>query len=961
MATITVDTSLGPVNFKISGEQPTSQEARKINQVIASPEKFLPEDFVASARQQQKGMFEGFDYSTGVKDAGLRASVSLAETPDEEVAQLGKYGLGEGDYIRDPRGKLALTPQGAAKFGMETDKNVVIDEAGVSRYDFADLAGFGPEVGGAVAGAITGQAAIPVPIVGAAIGAAIGAGGASLAEEAVEAATGTSKQSGSEIAKDALTEAAIAGTGEALFGLVAKGFGAVAKGSMPRALNEDQLRAYGESRELGVMPAVGLIGGNPLISRAQAIGEQVFRGSTRTKKNAQAIVDEVEKLRSVAGTADPDDLGRVLMEAAKNANNSVKQAEKNAAKAVLRGLRDYADDLGRASEKDLAIDDDLFNGLKTAVETFDSQAAAKFSSIDEAIKDAVGNVEVIPTGQIANAAKDSLRKLQKSTIGGNVTEAKGMLDSLAAVGSNSSFSQLYYLRKNLNDFLMRNPGKNTIQQYGDPILKQIDAVLDAGNLESMLLNSGRMLDPQGIAKVRAASKSFGDARSFFREGSRKLEEIGDIASINAIRNEIRNGVRVNPANIANKLVRPNNPESIRRLETVLGDVTDFAALKQRVGGEWIRKNLGAAVNDLDPKKFNGYKFKQAIDDLGSTADELFGQVVARQLRDLGDELAATSLSKVDDTVIRAVEDVLAGSALGDKGPSIGLLKNLALAQRDAHEVMSNSLIRKLSSPNMDPMEAASLVANAATKPDDINRIMKYFANQQSAKDKIRGYYMENLIGDFGDSFMTDPKQLKAFGNRLQKEYKSGKLGALFGDQMAKDMNKFGRVLVFNSQTVDGGGIVAAGIATSPFKNLGKLARYSVIGRLLSSDLFYKNIDAQYAALSRGAANASKANQLGKIIANGLNSATAQLTVQAGDESVREVTRQAQALMNTYEEQQRQQERRRAMPQTPVPQVTAPSLPQVQSNGAQQTIRDRARENPAVAATLLGGLGSASLL
>ena len=58
----------------------------------------------------------------------------------------------------------------------------------------------------------------------------------------------------------------------------------------------------------------------------------------------------------------------------------------------------------------------------------------------------------------------------------------------------------------------------------------------------------------------------------------------------------------------------------------------------------------------------------------------------------------------------------------------------------------------------------------------------------------------------------------------------------------------------------------------------------------------------------------------------------------------------------------------ALPSIDVPEVSMPSLPtepmgpiQMLQRNVQSEIRQRARENPAVAATLLGGLGNAGLL
>ena len=86
-----------------------------------------------------------FDRTTGIKNAKLRASLSVAEKDSEKIKVLKKFGLSDDDFTQDNRGQFALTPSGAKQFGLETDKNVIIDESGLTRYDFADLAGIVPE------------------------------------------------------------------------------------------------------------------------------------------------------------------------------------------------------------------------------------------------------------------------------------------------------------------------------------------------------------------------------------------------------------------------------------------------------------------------------------------------------------------------------------------------------------------------------------------------------------------------------------------------------------------------------------------------------------------------------------------------------------------------------------------------------------------------------------------------
>ena len=194
--------------------------------LIANKDKKDTEDFkkVAEAykslrQQPEEGGFEsllkrskreieddGFDYDTGAP-AGIRALVSFGETEEEKEAILLKK-LGKDAYTKDSKGRLALTPIGQKKAGMQpTDKNVILEERGVSLRDFADLAGILPEAVGSVAGAIAGSPGLVTGALGAGAGAAAG----QAIEEGIEGLLGVQKQTLPEIGKDLAKEAAIAG------------------------------------------------------------------------------------------------------------------------------------------------------------------------------------------------------------------------------------------------------------------------------------------------------------------------------------------------------------------------------------------------------------------------------------------------------------------------------------------------------------------------------------------------------------------------------------------------------------------------------------------------------------------------------------------------------------------------------------------------------------------------------
>ncbi len=148
-----------------------------------------------------------FDYTTGAS-GGLRAKLSFMETPEEKENFLMRE-VGSEGFTKDKKGRLALTPEGQAKLGYDVmDKNLVIEEEGFSLRDIADVAGFAPETIGSVIGGILGA---PGLITGAA-GAAAGAAGGQLIEEGIESLLGLQKQSGTEVAKQAALEGALAGT-----------------------------------------------------------------------------------------------------------------------------------------------------------------------------------------------------------------------------------------------------------------------------------------------------------------------------------------------------------------------------------------------------------------------------------------------------------------------------------------------------------------------------------------------------------------------------------------------------------------------------------------------------------------------------------------------------------------------------------------------------------------------------
>ena len=184
MGVVSVDTKYGTLNFSIKGDEPSASEQLRIQDVLIDKESYFSKEEISAYESKQKGQRAEFDYKTGIQDKKLRTMLGRADTSaDQEKVLMDGFGLTRDQFTRDDLGNLALMPEAAQMFGVESSVPVMIDESGFTRRDFSDLSGMGTTIAGGVAGAVAGQALIPVPVLGAVIGAAIGGGGGKAIEE----------------------------------------------------------------------------------------------------------------------------------------------------------------------------------------------------------------------------------------------------------------------------------------------------------------------------------------------------------------------------------------------------------------------------------------------------------------------------------------------------------------------------------------------------------------------------------------------------------------------------------------------------------------------------------------------------------------------------------------------------------------------------------------------------------
>ena len=946
MGFVNVQTDDGILRFQIEGNTPTALEQSRIQRIILRQ---APQRKKAAETKKDEKLF---DYKTGIQDLELRRKLSRADTPEDEKLALKSMGLLETEFTRDRRGRLALTPSGAKKFGVDSDRNVMIDESSFSRADFADLSSLGRELIGGVGGAIAGQAAIPIPILGAAIGAGLGTGGAKLLEEGQEVIEGTQSETAGDVFKAAGKEALIAGVAEGAGQVVFKTIGRVF-GKPGKDLTPEQLELSGMSIDkFGIKPTLSQIGANKLVARQQAMSEKVIGTSPRLRQNHQAIISQLEEFKGAYGASTPDEVADILTQAAKTGSGSVERVRKSISDDVIQFFKQTNESLGAAARKDQSIDDDLFGIFTTAYKAFDDDMQAQFSTINKLIDDASGNQPLFSIRSIKQDARDRLDQFS-GVSGGNQGIAKGMLEDIVNLPDMASFSQLYRARKNINDTWLSRYGSSNVANVKDKFLKRIDNKLEIKEVNKLLRRTGEDLTKEQRALYRAAAKQIPIARKNFKEGIEVFEKINGSLGIRSLVSAVKGGEDLNVAGAMSTLIKPDNPKLLKDAAKAVGGDSVFNSIKTRMASEWLRNTFKKSTKAGKSGAFSTHKFYDEIEKLGSTADELFGKNTA-EIKKLAEQMNVLSLSNVSQGMIDDV--VLAGA----DQPAISLLRNLKSVMDEQSAINKSRALKALQDDSLTSTAAAEVIADRGTRDVDVERLIKYF-DQPEDLNKIRSFYIDNIVGDFGDTFLTNPSQFKLFGKRLQDEYKTGKLDSIFGKEMAKDMNDFGRVMVFNSKAAEGGDLVAANVAAKPLENLGTIARLFVVGRLFSSAPQYRSILSQYKKMTGNADAKTKAEIFGTLLANSFASLSTQTPAQLIDEGVEETKQQVEALAQNVMKENFPSSQKPTRTSTPVPQVLPPvNTAQGQPN-SNQSIRQRAKENPAVAATLLGGLGSAGLL
>ena len=892
-----------------------------------------------------------FDRTTGIKNAKLRASLSVAEKDSEKIKVLKKFGLSDDDFTQDNRGQFALTPSGAKQFGLETDKNVIIDESGLTRYDFADLAGIVPEVAGAVVGGLKGAAkgaaiGTAVPIIGTGVGAlfggALGAGAgaatASVAEEAGEAIAGVNDQTAGEVAKDAGREALWAAGGELVFGTPFLLFGKLAPKSTIPQQGGQLFDDAGLATERGFQLTKKTLGLSPILARTESLAESVTGFSARMTNNHKAMVKnhgdwiaKLQALRASSGDKSAGQLLRDVIQSPTGPNAEIIRAEREALKSILKSVKDSADTISNGLNKNSQINQDALKNINQAFKVFEEASEVKFSQINAILDDVTGTTKFVPTQSMREIGDRLLSKYPEGAqdVGEAAIErvvAVKLNEQLQNLGAETSFKELYTLRKTINDLLhgnvnvaegaadtvirdiianskiIRNSALLT-KGYQD-LLENIDGLLTTTNLQG-LVGSAKLPKGFDVKALTSASNSLEEAREFYSKGMKDFQRVQTATGYK----DLIDNARVGGEDIPNikgfvlNLVNNNNPKDLLSLKKAINNDKTYNNLKKRIGEEWTRNALTkTGFGSTIANKFKPNEFIDQVNKLGSTGDELFGTAGYKKLKEYASKFQDLKVSRVDEQLLATA----LANGLEESGDIVSAVRRALAVSKTYSDDFSGKTFRRILRDQATPEETANLITAQGTTLDEIGQIMNYYKGNDEALSAIRTKFLEDMTDDIGVTISA--KDMGQWGDRILKADLSGiaktpgKLKLIFGDEEAKSMVEFGRVLKLMSKDTASGDLVAGNIVTNFLSNIPKIARIFVIGQIMSSKRAHDDLNRAW----RQSRNLP-VDERPKFLANAWNTVLRglrQTAVQQTQSGVDEAKSQAKAIIkNTPQLQQ----------------------------------------------------------
>ena len=365
--------------------------------------------------------------------------------------------------------------------------------------------------------------------------------------------------------------------------------------------------------------------------------------------------------------------------------------------------------------------------------------------------------------------------------------------------------------------------KSAITQKGldqmNDVIKELDKFMTPQSVEDLLRSSlpeTATIKPSALQDTRnilnRADTLIKEHRDLYNSTMKVFSDIETASGIKNLRSSVKREEPIDVKDMMGLLIKNNQPETLRKAFDAIGtgDVARIGnkeALENSWHSQWLRNAMiKSNIDSLTPDKFNGQMFLKEIDQLGNTAKELFGNETGK-IRELATKIAKTDFNNLTKETI--------GEIWEGSPNTIDALQGVLKATKDEANLKKFNFLRQISEGRFNALQVADSLAQDTIQASEVSQILKNLTEPQ--REKVRGFYLKSLIGDFGSTPLTDAKSLGAFAKRLIDSNNSGKLKEFFGEDLAKDMFAFGKEMDFVSRTVQGGDLVAANIALVRYK------------------------------------------------------------------------------------------------------------------------------------------------
>ena len=401
-------------------------------------------------------------------------------------------------------------------------------------------------------------------------------------------------------------------------------------------------------------------------------------------------------------------------------------------------------------------------------------------------------------------------------------------------------------------------------------------------------------------------------------------------------------------------------------------------MRQTLAKSYLDDALLVANKDFgDPLAFNGVQFNNKIKKLGKSGKLLFGDQWG-EVQSLSKALSYNGVKKIDDQIMQRIVSQNPNENI------VQTLKSVQDAKIGLDKSLSTTALRNLADGTIEPEEAASLLLSDKTSASQMDRVMKFFSDNDVARETIKRTIINDILGSVDEDIFVNEAAASSLRKALEA-YKPDMLNKVLGKQQVSDIRELSNMLVLLGDTgkTGAGGLAAqairTGMVTNPAANFKKGMRFKALNYVLnnpqtirkaiefkagrtSPDAIAQSVaqvmNESYAQITgSGVPLTQRASGLGKGIVSGLQAAN------RGQTSVRQGGARAlladQEAIGTPPPQQMME----------IPEVIQPTATDIQIQRTvdpeiarqRSSLRERAKTNPYIAATLLGGLGNAGLL